>query len=118
MNEILKKQIWRKLEAMPEEKVYQVLDYIQYLESEYGSRDPGPRGVQRLGELVQDQMRKHRVSAKTLKEAMRVLGSADRVLDAFRDAGREFLAELEAGRPEPPPKSKEDPPRSREIVIE
>ena len=118
MNEILKKQIWRKLEAMPEEKVYQVLDYIKYLESEYGSADPGPRGFQRMGELFQDQMRKHRVSAKALRETMRVLGSADRVLEAFRDAGKEFLAELEAGKPEPPPKPKDDPPETREVVIE
>jgi hypothetical protein len=49
---------------------------------------------------------------------MRVLGSADRVMEAFREAGKEFLAELEVGKPEPPPKPNDDPPETREIVIE
>lgn len=48
-----------------------------------------------------------------------MLGRADRVLDGFRQAGREFLAELETGKPEPPLEEKSDPPPpEREIVVE
>ena len=120
MNEVLRKQIWRKLEGLPDEKGYQILDYIQFLESEYAEGSAEASGFQRFGELLQDRMRKRRVPAAALRETMRVLGGADRVLGAFKEAAGEFLAELEAGRPEPAPKARtdEEPPRPREVVIE
>ncbi|HKK09104.1 MAG TPA: hypothetical protein VKA44_09480 [Gemmatimonadota bacterium] len=118
MNEVLRKQIWRKLEGLPDEKGYQVLDYIQFLESEYAEGPTEASGFQRFGELLQDRMRKRRVPAAALRETMRVLGGADRVLGAFREAAGEFLAELEAGRPEPAPGTSDEPPRPREVVIE
>jgi len=120
MNEILKKQIWRKLEALPEEKAYEVLDYIEFLSSEYGDRKTTePPVFQKFAEGVQRQMRRGRVPANAMKETMRVLGRADQVLDSFRQAGREFLAELEVGKPEPPPKDEtEQAPESREIVVD
>ena len=34
LNEIFKKQVWRKLAALPEEKQYEVLDFIDFLSSE------------------------------------------------------------------------------------
>lgn len=118
MNEILRKQIWRKLEGLPEEKAYQVLDYIDFLESEYGDTDAtDASSFQRFAELFQRRMRQGRVPATALRETMRVLGTTDRVLSAFRDAGREFLAELETGRPESSVRRSE-PPRRREIVVE
>ena len=119
MNEILRKQIWRKLEALPEEKVYEVLDFIEFLESEYGNRDaPSAPVFQRFAETFQRQLRRGRVPAAALRETMKVLGGADRVLDAFRQAGREFLAEVEQGKPEPPPKESSEPPEQREIVVD
>ena len=119
MNEILRKEIWRKLESLPDDKAYQVLDYINYLQSQYGASDSGPSGFQRFGELFQETMRKRKVPATALKETMKVMGAADRVLSAFRDAGREFLVELEGGKPEPSaPRGDEEPPRSREIPVD
>ena len=119
MNEILSKEIWRKLEALPDDKAYQVLDYINYLQSQYGATDSRASGFQRFGEIFQDTMRKGRVPASALKETMKVMSSADRVLGAFRDAGREFLIELEGGKPEPKaPEPDEAPPRTREIAVD
>jgi hypothetical protein len=119
MNEILKKQIWRKLEALPEEKVYEVLDFIEFLNSEYADRGtPRPPAFQQFAESVHRQMRRTRMPTDAVKGTMKVLGAADRVLDSFRQAGKEFLAELEAGKPEPPPRDESDPPESREIVVD
>ncbi len=119
MNEVLRKQIWRKLEGLPDDKGYQVLDYIQFLESEYADSPAEAKGFQRFGEILQDRMRRRHVPAAALRETMRVLGGADRVLGAFREAAGEFLAEIEAGRPEPaPPEREGSPPRRREVVIE
>ncbi len=119
MNEILKKQLWRKIDALPEEKQYEVLDFVNFLSSEYAQRAaPRPPAFQQFAESVQKQLRRSRASASTVRGTMKVLGAADRVLDSFREAGREFLAELEAGRPEPPPESDDRPPEEREIIVE
>lgn len=118
MNEILRKQIWRKLEKLPDEKAYQVLDYIKFLEQEYAGGASEASGARRFAELLQDRMRRRNVPASALRETMRVLGHTDRVLGAFKDAAGEFLAEVEAGRPEPDPGRPDEPPRRREVVIE
>ncbi|MFQ5745702.1 MAG: hypothetical protein ACE5HF_00610 [Gemmatimonadota bacterium] len=117
MNEILRKELWRKLESLPDDKAYQVLDYIRFLESQYGEGGSRTSAFQRFGEIFQDTMRKRRVPASAMRETMKVLGAADRVLGAFRDAGREFLKEVEKGRPEPPPEQKDPPPPNHEIVV-
>lgn len=120
MNEILRKEIWRKLESLPDDKAYQVLDYLNYLQSQYGAAGSKATGFQRFGEMFQDTMRKGRVPASALKETMKVMGAADRVLSAFKEAGREFLIELEGAKPESsaPTSDDEDPPRGREVEVE
>ena len=48
MNDILRERLLRKLEALSEEKAYQVLDYIEFLESKYAERPAGaPAGALR-----------------------------------------------------------------------
>lgn len=119
MNEILRKEIWRKLEGLPEEKAYQVLDYVNFLRSQYSEGDGRATSFQRFGEVVQETMRKGRVPARAMRETMKVMSTADRVLGSVREAGREFLVELDGGRPEPgPPASPPEPPPTREIVVE
>jgi hypothetical protein len=44
MNDLLKQRILRSLEALPEERAYQILDYIEFLESKYGERTR-PTGI-------------------------------------------------------------------------
>ena len=38
MNEILKQRLLRRLELLPDERGYQVLDYVEFLESKYAER--------------------------------------------------------------------------------
>ena len=118
VNEVLKKQLWRKLEELPEEKQFQVLDYIRFLESEYADVASKGSGFQRVAERVQDEMRRVKAPATAMRETMRAFGAADRVVSSFREAAKEFLVELEAGAPEPPPKTEDESPRSREIIVE
>lgn len=118
MNEILRKQLWRELGDLPDEKAYQVLDYVRYIRSQYAGEESRPGGIQRFGELLQEKMRRRKVPAGALRGTMRVVGAADRVVSAVRDAGAEFLAELESGGPEPGPGRSEAPARRREVVIE
>ena len=95
-----------------------MLDYIRFLEREYGGGESEASGPRRFAEILQDRMRRRNVPASALRETMRVLGATDRVLGAFKDAAGEFLAEIEGGRPEPDPGRPDEPPRRREVVIE
>ena len=44
MNDLLNERIRRKLDVMPDEQAYQVLDYIEFLESKYSQRSAGSSG--------------------------------------------------------------------------
>src|SRR5437660_10865777 len=61
MNEILRDRLQRKLEALPEDKPYQVLDYVEFLESKYAERPAGAAPFQRVAETLEDTLRAGRV---------------------------------------------------------
>ncbi len=121
MDEILRKQIWRKLEALPHEQQLIVADFVDFLGSKYAiPANPQSDVFQSFAESVHKGLRRTKASATTVKGTMKVIGAADRVLDSFREAKKEFLSELEAGKPVRPPKDdgKRNPPESREIVVD
>lgn len=106
MHGVLRDRLWRKLEALPEERLYQVLDYVEFLESRYASRPaPPPGGVQRFAERLEDGMRVRKVAPKVIMGTMRVMGAAAKVMDGVTATGRELL------RP-PPPRTVASTPRS------
>ena len=96
MNEFLRKRIERKLETLPDERVYQVLDYIEFLESRYAARTPTePTPFQRLAETVEDTLRAGKVSVSAIKGTMDVMSGAGRVMTGLAAAGKSTLAEIE-----------------------
>lgn len=120
MNEFLKKRIERKLDALPEERVYQVLDYLEFLESKYAARTPeGPSPLQRLAETVEDTLRAGRVSATAIKGTMDAMGAAGRVMSGLAAAGKAVVDEVTGGGPRTAPPAApaapaEAPPRAPE----
>ncbi len=117
MNEFLKKRIERKLDALPDERVYQVLDYIEFLESKYAARTPaGPSPLQRLAETVEDTLRAGRVSATAIKGTMDAMGAAGRVMSGLAAAGKAVVDEVTgqkaapAGPAAPPAEEASRPP--------
>jgi len=88
MHEILRDRILRRLEALPEDRLYQVLDYIEFLESKYAQRAaPAPNVLQRLAEGVEDSLRAGNISASTVAEAMGFMSKAVGVLGGVASAG-------------------------------
>ena len=61
MNDILRERLQRLLEALPDDKAYQVLDYIEFLESKYAARPAGVPAFQKVAEALEDTMRAGRV---------------------------------------------------------
>jgi hypothetical protein len=81
---------------LPEPQLYQVLDYIEFLESRYASTQSMPTsGLQRLAERLEDGLRSRTISPSTLREAFQLIAAADRALGLVSEAGREILSDLQ-----------------------
>ncbi|HWV56607.1 MAG TPA: hypothetical protein VNZ57_03970 [Longimicrobiales bacterium] len=100
MEELTRKRIMRKLEALPDAQLYQVLDYIEFLESKYAEvRTVPPSALERFAERVEDGMRARAVAASVMSRTMGALGAASRLLDDLASAGREVFAPAPVTRP-------------------
>lgn len=92
MHDVMRARLLRKLEALPEEQLYQVLDYIDFLESRHSPDGPSrPRGFQRLAERIEDRMRTRHLSPRAIGRAMTVVGTAGRMARTVAAAGREAV---------------------------
>jgi hypothetical protein len=95
MHEVLRQRLLRRIESLPEEQIYQVLDFIEFLESKY-ARDlkVEATGLQKFAEGLEDKLRKKAVSPSTIREAFQLIAAADRVLSNVSAAGKQILDEL------------------------
>ncbi|HEX6535870.1 MAG TPA: hypothetical protein VF041_14825 [Gemmatimonadaceae bacterium] len=95
MNELLRDRILRKLETLPDERGYQVLDYVEFLESRYADKTAqSPNVFQRFAEGVEDSLRAGRVSASTIAETMGLLNKAMGVLSDVAAAGKSVASDV------------------------
>lgn len=112
MHDVLRQRLLRRIESLPEAQVYQVLDYIEFLESKY-ARDAGTEasGLQKIAENLQDRMRKKAMNPETLREAFQLISVADKALSGVSSAGRQILKDL--GTAIDPPEEREGTPARR-----
>ena len=102
MNDVLRDRLWRKLDVLPESQLYQVLDYIEFLESKYApGRALAPSALQKFAERLEDGMRLRNVAPKVISGTVGLMGTATRVMRGVSDAGREIVSVFE---PSPPTK--------------
>jgi len=95
MDELLRERILRRLENLPNDKAYQVLDYIEFLESKFGNRS-GPSTIEKIADRVEDTLRAGRVSVSAIKGTRDVFDAAGRVMQGIADAGKTVVDELQA----------------------
>jgi hypothetical protein len=89
MNEALRDRILRRLDTLSDERGYQVLDSVEFLESKYADKTAQvPNLFQRFTEGVEDSLRAGRVSASTIAETMGLLNKAMGVLSGVAAAGK------------------------------
>jgi hypothetical protein len=113
MHESLRARLLRNLEALPDEQVYQVLDYVEFLGSKYNRSAAGPGAFQRFSDRLEDKMRLQGLGWGAIKGTMTVMGTATRVVTGITEAGRTVFREVEQvvlgpaepenGAPPPPP---------------
>lgn len=89
MHPHLRDRLLKKLEAMGDERAYQVLDYVEFLESRYASPNAPPPGLfERFSDGVEDTLRAGKVSATAVAETMSLLNKAMGVLGGVAEAGK------------------------------
>jgi hypothetical protein len=114
----LRDRIMRKLETLSNDRLYQVLDYVEFLESRYAERQPSAASVlQRFTEGLEDTMRAGRLSADTIAQTMSIMNRAMGVLSGVAAAGKSVASEVVSaarpeGRPRPTPRQPSQPPPS------
>ena len=95
MNEHLRERIMRKLDTLSDERGYQILDYVEFLESRYAERQQsGATAFTRFTEAVEDRLRAGKVSATTIAEAMNLMNRAAGVLNGALAAGRSVANDI------------------------
>lgn len=95
MNEHLRDRILRKLDSLPDDRGYQVLDYVEFLESKYAERaNPQGNAFTRFTEAVEDRLRAGKVSAAAIAETMGLLNRAANVLNGAVAAGKSVASDL------------------------
>ncbi|HEY0929368.1 MAG TPA: hypothetical protein VGE27_05570 [Gemmatimonas sp.] len=82
MNPYVRDRITRKLETLNDERLYQVLDYVEFLESKYAEKPaPVANVFQRFTDGVEDTLRAGGLAVGTVSEAMGFLNKAVGVLN-------------------------------------
>ncbi len=114
MHDVLRQRLLRKIESLPDDQIYQVLDFIEFLESKY-ARTPSVEasGLQKFAENLQDKLRRKAVSPSTIREAFQLISAADKALSGVSSAGKQILAEL--GEAFETPSESTSPARGRVI---
>src|SRR5437868_2155643 len=95
MNDHLRDRILRKLETLSDERGYQVLDYVEFIESRYAERPaPNANAFTRFTEAIEDKLRAGKVSASAIAETVGFMNRAANVLNSALETGKNMANEL------------------------
>jgi hypothetical protein len=95
MNDILRDRLLRKLELMPDDKLNQVLDYIDFLESKYAPRvAASPNPIRSFAEGVESTLRAGKVGASALSGTMNIMNKAVGAISEVAAAGKSVATGL------------------------
>ena len=118
MNDILRERLLRKLELMPEDKLNQVLDYIDFLESKYAPRvAASPNPIRTFAEGVESTLRAGKVGASAISGTMNIMNKAVGAINDVAAAGKSVASEIVGiatgapAEPKPPEVHPPDIPR-------
>ena len=93
MNDLLKQRILRALDTLSDDRAYQVLDYVEFLESRYAERQRPSGILAKLTETVEDTMRAGKLPVKAISGTMGIMDSAAKVMKGLAAAGQSVVEE-------------------------
>lgn len=115
MNEQLKQRIMRRLETLADERGYQILDYVEFLESKYASRAAPSNLFAKISEGIEDTMRAARIPIKAISGTTGLVDSAGKVMKGVAAAAQSVVDEAiqaaESGKTVPPASPPPDAPK-------
>jgi hypothetical protein len=107
MNDLLKQRIARLLEALSDERGYEILDYIEFLDSKYAERSR-PGGIfSKIAETVEDTMRAGKIPVQAISGTMGIMDSAAKVMRGLAAAGQAVVDEAVKAAESPKPTTPE-----------
>jgi hypothetical protein len=93
MNDLLKQRIARLLDTLSDERGYEILDYIEFLDSKYAER-ARPSGIlAKLTETVEGTMRAGKLPIQAISGTMGFMDSAAKVMKGLAAAGQAVVDE-------------------------
>jgi len=102
VNEQLKQRILRRIEALSDQRGYQILDYVEFLESKYAERVAPSNILAKITEGIEDTMRAAKIPIKGISTTMDLMGSAGKVMKGVAAAAQSVVDEaLQAAAPDP-----------------
>jgi hypothetical protein len=93
MNDLLKQRILRALDTLSDERAYQILDYVEFLESKYAERQRPSGLLARITETVEDTMRAGKLPLQAISGTMGIMDSAAKVMKGLAAAGQAVVDE-------------------------
>ena len=124
MNDLLKQRILRALDTLPDDRAYQVLDFVEFLESRYAARQRPTGFLAKITETVEDTMRAGKLPIQAISGTMGLMDSATKVMKGLAAAGQAVVDEAinvaqsppsrlatPAAKPPAPAPEKLEPPR-------
>jgi hypothetical protein len=97
MNVYLRDKLLQKLDTLSDERGYQVLDYVDFLESKYAERatvTATGNPLSRFADAVEERLRAGKVSATAVAETMGLMNKAMGVLSGAAAAGKSVATDL------------------------
>ena len=95
MNPYVRERINRKLDTLNDERLYQVLDYVEFLETKYAEKPAATVNVlQRFAEGVEDKLRAGGMAVSTITEAMGFMNRAVGVLNGVAEKTRSVATDV------------------------
>jgi hypothetical protein len=115
MNEQLKQRIMRRLSTLADERGYQILDYVEFLESKYASRAAPSNLFAKISEGIEDTMRAARIPIKAISGTTGLVDSAGKVMKGVAAAAQSVVDEAiqaaESGKTVPAAPAPSDAPK-------
>ena len=103
MNEQLKDRIVRALEPLSDERGYQLLDYVEFLESKYAERANPSNVFTKMTDKAQDLMRAGKVPLDAISGTVGFFDGASKVMKGLANAAQSVVDEAAAAVATPKP---------------
>ena len=99
MNEQLKERILRALEPLADDKGYQVLDYVEFLESRFAERANPSNVFTKMTDKAQDLMRAGKMPLDAISGTVGFFDGASKVMKGLANAAQVVVDEASKAAP-------------------